>query len=168
MARQALAQSRHDLAQSTMCLSSLNFSHSFAHSSQVFAHPSQAVAENGLCRADSLAASAQNSAQSTQACMVLACSFFPFSTRAAQVAEARIAGHLAVGARLGALGEVLVVLFALLGPRRDLVQGNEPSDGRDDDRCHFLPFHLINSFTRHRKSVAEIPALRDVLHYDSS
>src|SRR5579871_2840513 len=84
MARQDLAQSRHDLAQSAMCLSSLNFSHCLAQSSQAFAHPSQAEAESGLCRADNFAASAQYSAQSTQACIVLACSFFPLATRRAQ------------------------------------------------------------------------------------
>jgi len=42
------------------------------------------VAEKGLCRADSFAARAQYSAQSTQAYIVLTYSFLPFATRVAQ------------------------------------------------------------------------------------
>ena len=84
MSRQDLAQSRQDLAQAAICLSSAIFSQAAAQSSQHLAQHSAAVAERSLCRAHNVAHILQHSAQSTQRCMHLACSFFPSPTSDAQ------------------------------------------------------------------------------------
>ena len=84
MSRQDLAQSRQALAQAAICLSSAIFSQAAAQSSQHLAQQSAAMAEKSLCRAHNVAHILQHSAQSTQRCMHLACSFFPSLTSDAQ------------------------------------------------------------------------------------
>jgi len=87
ISRHALAHSRHALAQALMCLSSGNFPQAVAHWSQHFVQHSQAAAAKGLCRADSVAASLQHSAQSTQVCIDFAWSLSPLTTSSAQCSK---------------------------------------------------------------------------------
>lgn len=84
MSRHCLAQSRQDLAHAAICLSSVTFSHATAQSSQHFAQHSAPMAESSLWRPQSVAHILQHSAQSTQRCMHLACSFFPSTTSTEQ------------------------------------------------------------------------------------
>src|SRR5262249_30138199 len=81
IARQAFAHSWHAFAHSCICLSSGVFSQAALQMSQAFAHASQMVTANGPWREAILAAAAQNSAQSTQVCRVVRCSFLPEATR---------------------------------------------------------------------------------------
>jgi hypothetical protein len=62
--------------------------------------------------------------------------FFSVRDESRAMVEARIAGHLAISARLGALDEMLVVLSGLLGIRLDFAQSREPCNGPNDGHHH--------------------------------